>query len=155
MQRMLAPMLAGVAVLGVGLMFAFAEQADQTGPADQATPGAGAPLVSAPYGLLSGEVWRGPTCAGPGRPGQACEEPAEATIDVRDQSGLVVAHFQSDPAGRFVVPLPPGTYTVEAAKPGVSQPSMEFDVPSVRPAQVSIADGATVQVRVDFDTGIR
>ena len=155
MQRMLAPMLAGVAALGVGLVFALAEQSDQSGPVSQPSPAANVPIISAPYGALSGEVVRGPTCAGPGRPGQVCEEPAQATIDVRDQSGQVVAHFQSDPAGRFVIPLPPGTYAVEATKPGVAQPASDFDTPSVSPGQVVIADGVTVQVRIDFDTGIR
>ena len=155
MQRMLAPMLAGVAALGVGLVFAFAEQSDQTGPVSQPSPTANVPVTSAPYGTLSGEVVRGPTCAGPGRPGQVCEEPAQAIIDIRDQAGLVVAHFQSDPAGRFVIPLPPGTYAVEATKPGGAPSMSEFDAPSVSPGQVVIADGVTVQVRIDFDTGIR
>jgi hypothetical protein len=84
-----------------------------------------------------------------------CEAPAQAVIDVRTQDGQLVAHFQSDPSGHFFVPLPPGTYTVQAAKPDDGQPMTPFDVAQVSPEDPTITSGAVEQVQVRFDTGIR
>ncbi len=158
MRRWLAPLLAGVAVLTLGVVLAFAEQSDPTDPPEPGkplSPVVATPVVSAPFGALAGEVTRGPTCPGPVRDGQVCDEPAQATIDIRDQAGRVIAHFQSDLAGRFFVPLPPGVYTVEATRPQVRQPARRFEVPRVAPEQVSVSSGMVEQVTVTIDTGIR
>ena len=128
-------------MLGLGLGLALAQQSP--------------PAALAPAGALAGEVVRGPTCPGPVRQGQVCEAPAQATIDILTQDGQLVAHFQSDPTGHFFVPLPPGTYTVQATKPDDGQPVGRFDVPSVSPREVTIASGVVEQLQVRFDTGIR
>ena len=75
--------------------------------------------------------------------------------DVLTQDGQLVAHFQSDPMGHFFIPLPPGTYTVQAAKPDDGQPATRFDVPRVSPQDVTVSSGGVEQVQVRFDTGIR
>jgi hypothetical protein len=155
MRRWLAPFLAGVAVLALGVLLAFAEQSDPTDPPEPGEPHSPevvTPVALAPFGALTGEVTRGPTCPGPVRDGQVCEE---ATINIRDQSGQAIAHLQSDLAGRFFVPLPPGVYTVEATRPQVRQPARRFEVPRVSPEQVTVSSGAVEQVTVRIDTGIR
>lgn len=141
MRRALVSIVAGVAALTLGLGLALAQQSG--------------PTALPPAGALAGEVVRGPTCAGPVRQGQVCESPAQATIDVLTQDGQLVAHFQSDPAGHFFIPLPPGTYTVQAAKPEDGQPTTRFDVPRPQQQDVTITSGVVEQVQVRFDTGIR
>lgn len=142
MKRVLVPMLASVAVLAPAFGFARAQQPNS-------------PAALPPAGAIAGEVVRGPTCGGPVRQGQVCESPAQATIDVLTQDGQLVAHFQSDPTGHFFIPLPPGTYTVQAAKPEDGQPTTRFGDPRPQPQDVTITSGAVEQVRVSFDTGIR
>ena len=141
MNRVLVPIVAGVVALTLGLGLALAQQSG--------------PTALPPDGALAGEVVRGPTCGGPVRQGQVCESPAQATIDVLTQDGQLVAHFQSDPTGHFFIPLPPGTYTVEAAKPEDGQATTRFDVPRPPHQDVTITSGSVEQVRVSFDTGIR
>lgn len=155
MKRVLAPLVAGVAVLTVGLLHAFANQTDPPEPGGPPSPVAVSSGALVPFGAITGEVMRGPTCGGPMRLGQVCEEPAQATIDVRDQAGQLVAHFQSDPTGHFLIPLPPGVYTVVATKPGPGQPTSRFQEPSVSPRELTVTSGVVVQVRIDFNTGIR
>jgi hypothetical protein len=157
MNRLLAPLVAVVAVLAFGLMLAFAEQSDPTDPPEpgELSPVAGKPGGLAPFGAIMGEATRGPTCAGPVRQGQVCEETAQVTIDVRDQAGHLVAHLQTDTTGRFLVPLPPGTYRVEATRRKVAQPVSRFDIPHVSPQQVTITSGVVEQVSISIDTGIR
>lgn len=152
MNRLLAPLVAVVAMLSLGLVVTFAEQSDPTEPPE---PGEPSPGAVAPFGAIAGEATRGPTCAGAIRQGQVCEEPAQVTIDVRDQAGQLVAHFQSDTTGRFLVPLPPGTYKVEATRPQVAQPASRFEIPRISPQELTIASGVVEQVQIRVDTGIR
>lgn len=124
-------------------------------PSGQSSQGTVDPASLAPSGGIAVEATRGPTCAGPGRPGQVCEEPAQVIVDVRDQAGQVVAHLQTDATGRSLAQLPPGTYSVEATRLGGAQSGGEFEVLSVSPQQVTITSGAVERVQVSIDTGIR
>ena len=127
----------------------------QAASGGQPEPVGGTPAMPVGFGAIAGEATRGPTCGGAVREGQVCEEPVQVTIDVRDQAGQVVAHFQTDTAGRFQVPLPPGAYTVEATRPRLAQPESPRERPRISPAQVTITAGAAEQVHITIDTGIR
>ncbi len=158
MRYLLAPLLAGVAVFALGGMLAFAGQSDPTDPPEEGeppTPVVVMPTSLAPFGAVAGEVTRGPTCAGPAIQGRVCEEPAQATIDIRNQAGEVVAHFQNDPAGRFFVPLPPGVYIVEVSRPHVAQSVRELEPVKVTPQPLTITSGVVEQLMIRIDTGIR
>jgi hypothetical protein len=111
------------------------------------------PAALAPNGGIEGTVIRTPMCAGPGRPGEICETPYQASLQVRNSNGVLVGHFESDVGGRFFVLLPPGTYTVE---PGVGSASAGTSSPGrMRTATVTVSEGAVTPVRIEIDTGIR
>ncbi len=98
--------------------------------------------------LIMGEVTLSPTCPGPQRPGQICEQPfAGATVQVIDEWQMVVAEALTDREGLFSVEVDPGDYLVhvetEARLPVCT------DVPVT-----ALADGK-VFVSVDCNTGIR
>lgn len=73
--------------------------------------------------------------------------PFSASFDVR-QGERVVARFQSDAAGRFLVPLAPGTYTVvpDASAPLLARSQVH---------EVTVGPSGLTHVEWDFDTGIR
>lgn len=96
---------------------------------------------------LSGQVLRGPitpVCTD----GVPCDAPFSATFHVQRGSKEVAA-FVSDSEGRFLVLLPPGSYTVvpDASAPllGASQQSQP----------VTVSDEGLTEVVLYFDTGIR
>ena len=95
---------------------------------------------------LQGTVRRGPI-----RPVCQVDQPCDAPFSARfgvQQGGQVVAHFQSDSDGRFVVHLAPGTYTIV---PDASVPlPMRGQV-----QEVTVGPSGVTQVELDFDTGIR
>jgi hypothetical protein len=91
----------------------------------------------------------GPTCPVQ-QEGQLCERPISARVLVRDGGGTVVTTVQTGADGRARVPLPPGTYRVEAQSGGgASLPRAPL------PTTVTVTAGAFASVRVDYDTGIR
>lgn len=61
----------------------------------------------------------------------------------------VVARTESDEAGRFSVPLPPGEYVVRARN------LTGAPVPTAWPLAVRVEAGAVTEVTIDFDSGIR
>ncbi|MEP6690840.1 MAG: hypothetical protein ABJD07_06775 [Gemmatimonadaceae bacterium] len=78
-----------------------------------------------------------------------CDAPFSADFFVR-QGNRQVATFHSDAAGRFVVLLPPGSYTiVPAADAPLLDPTRQ-----VRAVEVS-GGGHLTLADLDFDTGIR
>jgi hypothetical protein len=96
--------------------------------------------------VLEGIAYRGPT-----RPvcqvDNPCNAPFSATFEVR-QGERVVALFQSDSAGRFLVRLAPGTYTVV---PDASAPLLARS----QAHEVTVEPGGLTYVQLNFDTGIR
>jgi hypothetical protein len=96
---------------------------------------------------LEGVVRRGPTqpvC----RIDQSCDAPFSARFEVQ-QEERVVAGFESDSAGRFLVYLAPGAYTVV---PTASAPLIS---PSFQGRNVVVGPTGLTQVELEFDTGIR
>lgn len=100
-----------------------------------------------PVNGLQGVVSRGPitpVC----RTDVPCDAPFAADFDVRD-SRHIVTRFRSDNAGRYLVMLPPGDYTIvpEASAPllGATQQTRAVTVGTV---------GLTRR-DLSFDTGIR
>jgi len=74
-------------------------------------------------------------------------EPYRATIDVLDSNGRPVASVQSDPEGRFLIGLPPGTYTL--------RPQSSGPYPRASTQTVVVEPRNFTQVRIIYDTGIR
>jgi hypothetical protein len=99
---------------------------------------------SAPTGLI-GTAYRGPTR--PVCPVDKCDAPFSAGFEVW-QGERVVARFQSDSAGRFLIHLPPGTYKV------VPDESAGILVRS-QVHEVSVEPSGLTQVEFNFDSGIR
>jgi hypothetical protein len=119
-----------------------------------ATPAAVKPngVGSAPTGGgsvstgLEGTAHRSPTrpvC----RLNAPCSAPFSAGFEVL-QAQRVVARFQSDPAGHFLVPLAPGTYTVvpDASAPLLARGQVQ---------EVTVGPSGLTHIDWDFDTGIR
>jgi hypothetical protein len=71
-----------------------------------------------------------------------------AVIVVRDGGGSDVARVTAGPDGGFFVPLPAGAYVLEP------QP-VEGYMGTAPPLEVSVQDGITAEVQVEYDTGIR
>jgi hypothetical protein len=100
---------------------------------------------STPTGL-EGTAYRSPT-----RPvcqvDNPCNAPFSASFEVR-QGERVVARFQSDSDGNFLVHLPPGTYTVvpDASAPLLARSQVH---------EVTVGPSGLTHVELDFDTGIR
>jgi hypothetical protein len=119
-----------------------------TGPAAVEPDGVGpAPTGggSTPTGL-EGTAYSSPT-----RPvcqvDEPCTAPFSASFEVR-QGERVVARFQSDSDGHFLVHLAPGTYTVVAdASAGLLARSQVHEV--------TIGPSGLTHIELDFDTGIR
>jgi hypothetical protein len=73
--------------------------------------------------------------------------PYQATIEVVDSNGRLVASIQSGPEGNFRVGLPPGTYTLRPQSPG-PYPHASTQTVVVEPKTFS-------QVRIIYDSGMR
>jgi hypothetical protein len=112
--------------------------------------GAGSPSRAAPAPRGSGVygyVTAGPTCPVE-RPGQPCPpRPLVVTVQARDPSGRQVGAATSDAAGRYLIALPPGRYTLTAAG---SSP-----LPRCPPTMVTIDADAATRADINCDTGIR
>ncbi len=96
---------------------------------------------------LEGVVRRGPiqpVC----RPELPCDAPFSARFDVR-AGERVVARFTSDSAGRFVVSLAPGPYTV------VPDASAALLGAAWQTHAVTVDPTGLTHVELEFDTGIR
>lgn len=96
---------------------------------------------------IDGTVLRGPiqpVCT----VGVPCDAPFAALFHVRS-GGREVAQFRSDADGRFTIALPAGDYTIV---PDASAPLM---TPTSQARAVRVEPRTTLQVTLDFDTGIR
>ncbi len=99
---------------------------------------------------IEGQVSFGPISpvVRPGvRPGMVNYRPYQATITILDEEGQTVTQCQSDMDGKFRVSLKPGRYTLIPESPG----------PRPRAARqaVTVLEGEFIQVRINFDSGIR
>jgi hypothetical protein len=78
------------------------------------------------------------------------DRPFQARLTVTDAgSGAQVAAADTDPAGRFRLPLPPGRYVVRAANPNGAP------LPRAAPLTVTVASGRYTTLAIRFDSGIR
>jgi hypothetical protein len=78
------------------------------------------------------------------------DRPLQARLTVTDAaSGNVVATAETDPAGHFRIPLPPGQYTVRATNPTGAP------LPRAAPTTATIASGRYTTLTIRFDSGIR
>jgi len=113
-----------------------------TAPDGAQQPGGGAVSSTG----LEGTMLRGPT-----RPvcqvDRPCSAPLKSGFKVL-QGGQIVARFQSDSGGHFVVHIPPGTYTVS---PDESAPLLA----RAHAHEVTVRPSGLTHVELEFDTGIR
>ena len=99
---------------------------------------------------LEGLVTLGPTCPVLTDSDPNCaDKPYVAPMSLRDGSGQTVLRFASDAKGRFVVTARPGTYTLVPQTPGGAM------LPRASARDVTLQDGVTTSVVVQYDTGIR
>jgi hypothetical protein len=89
----------------------------------------------------------GPTCPGPERPGQVCEEPYEGEFVITTSGGAEAARVLTDQNGQATVDVPPGNYTVT--------PKIEGRFPTGAPVDVTVPPGQVVEVSFELDTGMR
>lgn len=111
--------------------------------------------VDRPAGTLSGRITVGPICPVEVE-GEECPPPPGTyqSILVLVYAQLadgerLVAQIRADDAGRFELPLPPGSYRVALEHsigiPGAPRPVREVEIES----------GAITELAFDIDTGIR
>jgi hypothetical protein len=99
---------------------------------------------------LEGVVTLGPTCPVMKENDPQCaDKPYVAPLSLRDSSGQTVLRFASDAQGRFKVSARPGTYTLVPQTPGGAM------LPRASARDVTLQDGVTTSVVVQYDTGIR
>lgn len=121
--------------------------------------GGATPAAVEPSGVGSGPTGGGSVSTGlegtaqrsPIRPvcqvDKACSAPFSSGFEVWQENQLV-ARFQSDEAGHFLVPLAPGNYTVV---PDASAPLLA----RAQAQKVTVGPSGLTHVEWDFDTGIR
>jgi hypothetical protein len=102
-------------------------------------------------GVVSSTGLEGIMLRGPTRPvcqvDEPCSAPFRAGFEVW-QSGQIVARFQSDAEGHFLIHLPPGTYMVA---PDKSAPLLA----RADAHEVTVGSTGLTHVELEFDTGIR
>ena len=100
---------------------------------------------------VAGRAVAGPVCpveTVPPDPACAPRPVAGARVVVLDPSGAVVAEVRTDAAGAFSFDLDPGDYTI-APDP------VDGLMGTPAPVDISVLDGATTSVDLEYDTGIR
>jgi hypothetical protein len=108
---------------------------------------------SSAFGLtatLEGIVTVGPTCPVMTENDPKCADKAYvAPFGLRDGAGQMVLRFASDAKGHFKVSVRPGTYTLIPQTPGGAM------LPRASVRDVTLQDGVTTKVAVQYDSGIR
>jgi hypothetical protein len=98
---------------------------------------------------LEGQVLIGPLCPVV-QEGVPCpDEPYAAAIQIRNESGEVVATVRSGDDGRFRVNLRPGQYDLVPLSPNEGAP------PHAAPVAVRVQPHAFAPVTISYDSGIR
>jgi carboxypeptidase family protein len=96
---------------------------------------------------IEGRVLAGPTCPVE-TPDASCEpRPWTGRVRATEEDGRTY-ETSTDADGRYAIAVPPGTYTVVAV-------TGEGGPPTGIPQVVPIADGASLTVDLEVDTGIR
>jgi hypothetical protein len=140
---------------------------DEHGWVYAVTPDGGVRLVNETGPPVPGDAWPSPDGTGetgirgvalarpvcpvetvPPDPECAPRPVTGAVIIVRDGSGAEMARATTGPDGGFFVPLEPGPYTLEP------QPVEGF-MGTPAHVDVSVQDGESADVQLDYDTGIR
>lgn len=118
--------------------------ATSAGPATTTTTtSASAPTGTGAYGYVTA----GPTCPVQ-QSGQPCPpQPVSAQVEARDSAGATTASTHTDSSGRFVLPLPPGSYTLVVTT-GSTYPRCPDTPVTVREASMTRAD-------ISCDSGMR
>lgn len=99
---------------------------------------------------LRGTVMKGPMCPGPQRRDHPCPDaPVAGEFQVLDEKGAPVASFRSDEAGRFLVELPAGTFTIVPQGHGLVRNPLGGS------ARVTLTEGVVLEVALRWDTGLR
>ncbi len=101
------------------------------------------PTADPVHSGLHGVVLLGPTCDAPSA-ASPCLEAYVARLVVFDSDGQVVGDVTSDPSGSFALTLPPGDYVIQPAPGGDPFPRAEA-------VSVSIFDGETTEVEIDYE----
>jgi hypothetical protein len=91
----------------------------------------------------------GPTCPVQRAAGPPCVAPYQGPLEVLDRSGVRIMEFTTSSAGTADVSLAPGTYTITAPQSSTGLPRL------IQPSTVMVTASATVNLRIEFDTGIR
>jgi len=101
---------------------------------------------------IVGRLTRSPMCPVERTPPDPGCEPAAlaAPLQVRDESGRVVARTTSGTDGQYKVALSPGHYVLH----GLAVSPTGFPTPPA-PVEVDVSDHAWTTVDLDYDTGIR
>ena len=107
---------------------------------------------ASPKGTLQGQVTIGPICPVE-RPDQPCNPTPEAyaarkVVILSSEGGSLIATVSLNQTGYYRVDLDPGTYVVDINRGGIDRSP---DVPRT----ITLADGETVTLDIDIDTGIR
>lgn len=120
----------------------LANLAKQLAGPNYATP------TSSSHSGIEGQVLLGPACPGPVRADKPCpDKPYQATIQVQDQNGNTVTHFQTDANGNFQVDLSPGTYILHPESSGA--------FPRAANQTVTVDPGQFTKVQIEYDSGLR
>jgi hypothetical protein len=109
------------------------------------------PTGEGPTAQVTLHLQAGPTCpVEPAPPATGCPPRivANAAVIVRSPTGAVLATVTSDADGTIVLPLAPGAYYVE--------PQPVTGLPGTASAiAFSVVGGQTIDLSLDYDTGIR
>lgn len=89
----------------------------------------------------------GPTCPGPERSDQVCEQPYSGTFSIQNERGEEVARVVTGDDGQAVIAVPPGKYIIT--------PKIEGRFPHGAPVEVTIGAGESVTVQIALDSGMR
>jgi hypothetical protein len=77
------------------------------------------------------------------------DQPLQAELQVMGANNKTVARSRSDFAGRFEIPLAPGSYTLVAVPPNPGGPPYGASI------MFSVTEGEWTILTVEYDTGIR
>ena len=99
-----------------------------------------------PGAEIRGRVLAGPRCPVVTEASPCPDLPWVGRVRATGEAGVFEA--RTDEAGRFVLVVPPGTYTVQAVVEGGGPPT-------AKPESVRVGPGSSAQVTLRVDTGIR
>ncbi len=122
-------------------------------PTPSPQPGSiGTPVPSGASGI-EGQVLVGPTC-----PVERANDPCPdrpVQVYVWTEPGLPSMTVQTDADGRFRLPLPAGTYAIDAGNCGPSMKCVSGGLPRFEPQNVVVRAGSFTEVTLHGDSGIR